>query len=233
MYEWFEKRRSETMLSPLLEEEEESREDRRNLASSNSNAWSSFGLGVSRRSQPSSVSSTKRRLRVEQERRLLRLSKSSCRTSDSEATDYDYRAHLLSNSSIDISDHDDDDDDYEGDVYHVPAQKMKWTDVLRRSVVAVVTIAGIASYLVAFVESLLITTVTATAETVASEWVLGVAGGTCLLTSTLVWRNEVRLSHVVSLRSGLRSLRHLERRLLDELRKLAKEEEALIAEVGR
>ena len=237
------------MLLPLLEGDEDDREDRSGFASASA---SSAASALKRHSSVgSAASSSRRRLRAEHERRLLRLLKDSCITTGSEVTDYEYGAHphLPSSGSIDVYGVDDDDDDvngdnendvdvgdYEGDVYHAPARKMKWTDVLRLSAVVVVTAAGISSYIAAIVQSLLVSAVTATtttAATAASEWSLGVAGITCLLTSTLVWRTEIRLNHVVSLRAGLRGLRHLARRLARELKTLAREKEALIAEVER
>jgi len=244
------------MLLPLLEGDEDDRQDRSGFAvaltSNDDDASSSAAPAPLKRhsSAGSAASSSRRRLRAqEHERRLLRLLKDSCLTTGSEVTDYEYGAHphLPSSGSIDIyggggDDNDDGDDvgvdvgDYEGDVYHAPARKMKWTDVLRLSAVVVVTAAGISSYLAAIVQSLLVSAVTATtatAATAASEWSLGVAGITCLLTSTLVWRTEIRLIHVVSLRAGLRGLRHLARRLARELKTLAREKEALITEVER
>ncbi|KAL3817294.1 hypothetical protein ACHAXA_003215 [Cyclostephanos tholiformis] len=222
MYEWFEKRRSETMLSPLLEEEEV--EDM---------SWASISSSPALKQQ-SSISSSRRRLRVEHERRLLRLLKSTCRTTDSEITDYDYGAHPSSNGGIYI-DNDDDDDNfgYNDGVSDYYGGKIKRRGVLRLCAVIVVTIAAVALYLAAFVESLLISTVEGSVDTDASVWASGVACATCLMTSTLVWRSEVRLSHAVSLRYGVRGLRCLAKRLTDELKILAKEKEALIAEVGR
>ena len=237
------------MLLPLLEGDEDDREDRSGIASASNNSSSASAL---RRhsSVGSAASSSRRRLRAEHERRLLRLLKDSCITTGSEVTDYEYGAHphLPSSGSIDVYGVDDDDDDvngdndndvdvgdYEGDVYHAPARKMKWTDFLRLFAVVVVTAAGVSSYLAAIVQTMLVSTVaaTTTAATAASEWSLGAAGVTCLLTSTLVWRNEIRLNRAVSLRLGLRGLRHLARRLSRELKTLAREKEALISEVER
>lgn len=209
------------MLSPLLEEEEV--EEIEYMSASNSSSSPAL-------IRHSSISSSRRRLRVEHERRLLRLLKSSCRTTDSEITDYDYGARPLSN-------HNDDDkfgnNDRVVDYCDGEMKTKRRNSVIRPCAVIVVTFAAVSLYLAALVESLLISMVAGTVETAASVWALGVACATCLLTSTLVWTCEVRLNHAVSLRYGVRGLHRLARRLSDELRILAKEKEALIAEVGR
>jgi hypothetical protein len=249
MYERFEKRMSDAMLLPLLEEgDEDDREDRSSRVASASNGASSSASAVKRLragSSSISVSSSRRRLRAEHERRLLRLLKDdSCRTTtDSEVTDYEYgaRPHPPSGGGgIDVHGDDDDDhdhdgvgDDGDGDGDRAPARRMEWTDVLRLSAVVLVTAAAVSSYLAAIMQSLLVYAAAGSVGVAAPEWALGAAGASCLLASTLVWGGEVRLRRAASVRLGLNGLRSLALRLSHELKTLAREEEALIAEVER
>ena len=225
-YEWLKKGWSEAILSPLLEEEEEEVDDTEyTRAASNSSSFPALT-----RHGNSSISSSRRRLRVEHERRLLRLLKDSRSTTDSEVTDYDYGARPLSS-------HDDDDNFGEngsaGDCCDGEMMTKRRTGVISPCAVVVVTFAAVSLYLTALVESVIILTVAGTVENAASAWALGVAGATCLLTSALIWTSEIRLSHAVSLRFGVKGLHHLARRLSDEIRILAKEKDALLTEVGR
>jgi len=121
-----------------------------------------------------------------------------------------------------IGDYENDNIDVEKDV---PREQMNAGTMAKVAAVILVTTAGIASYLAAFVASVAITS-SAVATTM-----VGVAGGVCVLTVPLVWVSEWRMTHMPAIRRTVNYLRQLAERFQREMDILIMQEEDLREEL--
>lgn len=112
------------------------------------------------------------------------------------------------------------------------SQSISSMDIFRISCVVVMTLGGISANLTASIKVLTASAMTMTS----SEWMVVIAGITCLASSSVVWRGEVQTRlypPVETLRLVNRELRAYSHRLKEELRALKREHELLITEVDR
>jgi len=112
------------------------------------------------------------------------------------------------------------------------SQSISSMDIFRISCVVAMTLGGISANLTASIKVLTASAMTMTS----SEWMVVIAGITCLASSSVVWRGEVQTRlypPVETLRLVNRGLRAYSHRLKEELRALKREHELLITEVDR